>query len=96
MFFLFLLFAVIRLLRDVIRRPTPERSTALVALWGVWAVWAILLSPFSGFARLYNAIAFALLFVFAVRSTIPPTVQPGLSRPFRRRLPWDRRVQSAT
>ena len=79
-FFLFLLVAVIRLLRAVIRRPTPERSAALVALWGVWVLWAILLSPFGGFARLYNAIAFAILFVFAVRPDPTPILQPGVVR----------------
>ncbi len=66
-FFLFILATVIRLMKTAVRSPIPDPSFALVALWGIWVVWAILLSPFGGFARLYNAIGFALLFVFAFR-----------------------------
>ncbi|HSM18726.1 MAG TPA: hypothetical protein VK845_17195 [Gemmatimonadales bacterium] len=78
-FFVFLLVALIVLLRVLIRRPGIDRVFALTAFWAVSTIWAVAMSPFSGLVRLHDAMAFALLFVLStgsargLRASRPPT-----------------------
>ena len=70
-FFGFLVISSIKMLKDVVLSAQLNKGFILICFFAASVVWALVMSPFSGAARLYDAVAFVLLYFYSRFPTEP-------------------------